>query len=274
MNLANNIKKFRAEAGFTQEELAAKLSLSPQAVSKWERGESLPDTALLPEISRVLGVSLDRLFGQKSASLKDILPLIDSYLGSLPEKERIAQAFKLVCYCEDSSCGWNPGSIDISAFELVSPPEYCSVCNESENGFVYSSLRSELPFSMLCLEPENGFGAALGPDEKYRVFFERLSDRKVLGTQFALLKKKPLFAFDAEYARIEFGLDEPEATLGKLEGVVLRTEVHVIDGVETKIWTFYKDFGIIALFCILNERTYSQRRFAYQSDHRYSPYLK
>lgn len=274
MELANNIKKFRAGADLTQEELAAKLSVSPQAVSKWERGESLPDTAILPEISRALGVSLDRLFGQKSATLNDILPMIDSYLGSLPESERILQAFRLVCYCEDSSCGWNPGSIDLSGFDLVPPSEYCSVRNESEHGFVYSSLRRELPFSIFCLEPENGFGAVLKPDEAYRAFFECLCDRRVLDTLFILLKKNSLFSFDREYARIEFGLEDPEATLEKLEGLVLHAEKHVIDGVETKIWTFHKDCGIIALFGILNERVYGQRRFAYQSDHRSSPYLK
>ncbi len=275
MELRTNIKKFRTDAGFTQEELAAKLSVSAQAVSKWERGESLPDTAILPEISDALGVSLDRLFGHKSAGVDDLLPAIYSYLNSVPESERLSQAFKLACYCENSAIGcWSPDRLDISKFDLVSPPDYCSLCNESEYGFNYGSLRAELPFTMLCLEPEKGFASVLKPDEKYRAFFELLCDRKVLDTLFALYKKESHFSFDAEYARVEFHLDDPVPTLEKLEKLVLRSESYIINGVETKIWMFNRDCGMIALFSLLNERIYSQHRFALQSNHRQSPYLK
>lgn len=52
----------RREAGYTQDELAGRLHVSPQAVSKWENGHSLPETALLPELARLLDVSVDALF--------------------------------------------------------------------------------------------------------------------------------------------------------------------------------------------------------------------
>ena len=47
----------------TQEQLAEKLGISPQSVSKWENEISMPDIALLPEIAEVFGVSVDELFG-------------------------------------------------------------------------------------------------------------------------------------------------------------------------------------------------------------------
>lgn len=93
---------------------------------------------------------------------------------------------------------------------------------------------------MLCLEPENGFSAVLKPDERYRGFFEMLSDKKAFDTLFALYKKGLNFSFDAEYARIELGLDYPVPTLEKLEKLVLSPESYVIDVVETKIWIFHK----------------------------------
>lgn len=62
MELGNQIKELRLHRGMTQEALAEKLSVSPQAVSKWERGESLPDTGLLPSLSACFGVSIDELF--------------------------------------------------------------------------------------------------------------------------------------------------------------------------------------------------------------------
>ena len=62
MNIGNNIKNLRHLNNMTQEQLAEKLSISPQAVSKWETGTTLPDVTLLPEISVLLGVTIDELF--------------------------------------------------------------------------------------------------------------------------------------------------------------------------------------------------------------------
>ncbi|WEK54454.1 MAG: methyltransferase domain-containing protein [Candidatus Cohnella colombiensis] len=63
MNLARNIYRYRKERGFTQEELAQRLGLTFQAVSKWENAQTMPDIALLPELSRILEVSVDKLLG-------------------------------------------------------------------------------------------------------------------------------------------------------------------------------------------------------------------
>ena len=46
--LGSNIKAFRKNKGFTQEELAGLLNITPQAVSKWESGQSMPDIQLMP----------------------------------------------------------------------------------------------------------------------------------------------------------------------------------------------------------------------------------
>lgn len=55
------IAGFRKEKGLTQEQLARLLNVTGQAISKWEKGQALPDTALLPAIGRALDVSIDRL---------------------------------------------------------------------------------------------------------------------------------------------------------------------------------------------------------------------
>ena len=58
---AKNITALRQAAGMTQMELAAKLNYSDKAVSKWERGESVPDISVLLEIARMFGVTVDYL---------------------------------------------------------------------------------------------------------------------------------------------------------------------------------------------------------------------
>lgn len=60
--LGNNIAKFRKERGMTQDNLAELLSVSPQAVSKWENDVSYPDIEMLPKLANIFGVSIDTLF--------------------------------------------------------------------------------------------------------------------------------------------------------------------------------------------------------------------
>ena len=59
--VAKNIVRLRQASGMTQAELAAKLNYSDKAVSKWERGESMPDVAVLSKIADLFQVSLDWL---------------------------------------------------------------------------------------------------------------------------------------------------------------------------------------------------------------------
>lgn len=59
--IAKNIQDLRVSAGMTQIELAEKLSYTDKAVSKWERGESIPDVSVLVQLSELFGVTLDYL---------------------------------------------------------------------------------------------------------------------------------------------------------------------------------------------------------------------
>ncbi|TWH58106.1 Xre family transcriptional regulator [Desulfitobacterium sp. LBE] len=64
--LAKNICRYRKEKGLTQEELARKLGVTFQAVSKWETAQTLPDITLLPGLSQLLDISIDKLLGYVS----------------------------------------------------------------------------------------------------------------------------------------------------------------------------------------------------------------
>lgn len=66
--IGSKIKTLRLAAAMTQEQLAQKLSVTPQAVSKWESGASMPDIQLLPELSVTLGTSIDALFSMTDDS--------------------------------------------------------------------------------------------------------------------------------------------------------------------------------------------------------------
>ena len=61
IEIANRLFELRKQKNFSQEELAEKIGVSRQAVSKWERAESSPDTNNLIELARLYEVSLDEL---------------------------------------------------------------------------------------------------------------------------------------------------------------------------------------------------------------------
>ena len=61
--LAVRIANARREISLTQKELAEKVGVSAQAVSKWERGVSCPDISILDELARALKLSLGELLG-------------------------------------------------------------------------------------------------------------------------------------------------------------------------------------------------------------------
>lgn len=51
--LSENLKRFRLEKNFTQEEVAGILNVNPQTVSRWECGTTMPDVMLLPQIAEI-----------------------------------------------------------------------------------------------------------------------------------------------------------------------------------------------------------------------------
>ena len=63
MYLPANLKKYRILKELTQEDVAEFLRITPQSVSKWERGESYPDITLLPALANIFETSVDLLLG-------------------------------------------------------------------------------------------------------------------------------------------------------------------------------------------------------------------
>ena len=61
--LNENIKIIRKNKGFTQEELASRLHVTRQTISKWEKGLSVPDAEMLSRMAEVLDVSVAKLLG-------------------------------------------------------------------------------------------------------------------------------------------------------------------------------------------------------------------
>ena len=77
--IGKRIAALRREKGLKQEDVAQTLGVSSQAVSKWENGQSCPDISLLPQLARLLGVTVDVLLSGEEVKNQTVL---------VPEAER------------------------------------------------------------------------------------------------------------------------------------------------------------------------------------------
>ena len=96
--VSDSIKKLRKEKGMTQDELAEKLNVTRQAVSNWERGNTMPDISKLPELAEIFHISVDELLNGKAPLVAAVLnDTVDEYMeeGNVTEQE-IADALPLL----------------------------------------------------------------------------------------------------------------------------------------------------------------------------------
>lgn len=88
-SIGENIAYYRRLNAMTQEELAERLSVSAQAVSKWEQRINMPDIMLLPEIADAFNISTDELFGRQ-VNTEPVFELVESVPWEDDRKIRFA----------------------------------------------------------------------------------------------------------------------------------------------------------------------------------------
>ena len=98
MNIGLNIYTLRKEKKITQAQLAEKLGVSEQAISKWENEQCAPDVSLFPVMAEFFGVSIDRLFGYHqtsyAAEVKAIIKAADDSGDIYKEIEIVSEGLK------------------------------------------------------------------------------------------------------------------------------------------------------------------------------------
>lgn len=85
MSLGNNLFNARKKSGLSQEEVAGKLGVSRQTISKWELDETLPDICQSKKLANLYGLSLDELI-EFDIDVKEIQEVIDRTSEAVSEK--------------------------------------------------------------------------------------------------------------------------------------------------------------------------------------------
>ena len=103
--LNENIKAFRKSKGLSQQELAVKLNVVRQTVSKWEQGRSVPDSDMLISLSEVLEIPVSTLLGETVIETEvDGLKAISEKLEVIKLAQRKATGRKIVRWLLISLC--------------------------------------------------------------------------------------------------------------------------------------------------------------------------
>ena len=135
METKNIILKLRTERGMSQDELADKIMVTRQAVSRWENGDTVPNTDTLKLLSKEFDVSINTLLGEPR---------------------------KLICQC----CGMPLEDTNISREpDGTFNEEYCKWCY-ADGKFIYTSLEELLDFL------ESHMSNEAWPPEQVRAYFE------------------------------------------------------------------------------------------------------
>ena len=274
MSLSSNIKRLRLEKDMTQEQLATKLGVSAQAVSKWETSETYPDGALLIPLANELEVSLDELFGNDSVTMADISGRIVKLIRNTDAKERFNVARDI---------GWQ---IERGLFNCrmeiekkYDPNEIKNQKNASyildDNGFTIVSNGKE-PFFSVFPQPAEGYGHFLNDKDDLQKVFAALSHTDTMNALIYLYHKNENYVFESSVLAND--CDIPSDRVDEVLDDLLLLKVMwkqnlTINGEERTLYYSRPSHKIIALFIMAREIGY-KGAYSFQSHIRNTPFFK
>lgn len=171
-----NLAKRRKALGLTQEQLAMRLNVSPQAVSKWENVSYL-DGELLPILAKTLNTSLDVLFGLKDTEEEvDVEQLITDEIHRTKPEERSKRMMRMfytaLCAFNDYTCA------KAELPEHFERETYAELRTDRE--IAISRLNENLQYFCFLSVPENGVNSYIEASQSMVRLFKMLADEQAI----------------------------------------------------------------------------------------------
>lgn len=274
MSLSDNIKRLRIEKNLTQEQLAIKLGVSAQAVSKWETSETYPDGTLLVPLANELEVSLDELFENETVTMADISRRIVKLIHNTEVTERFNVARDI---------GWQ---IERGLFNCrmeieteYDPNEIENQKNASyiidDNGFTIISNGIE-PFFSVFPQPAKGYGNFLSDKDDLQKIFAAISHTDTMKALIYLYHRTENYVFESSVLAKERNIsrDKIESVLDDLLllNVIWRRKL-TFNGEERMLYYSKPSHILLALFIMAREMKY-KGAYSLQSHSRNTPFIK
>ena len=274
MSLSANIKRLRLEKDMTQEQLATKLGVSAQAVSKWETSETYPDGALLIPLANELEVSLDELFENNSVTMADISSKTVKLIHNTEATERFNVARDIGWQIERSlfNCRMEIG-------KKYDPNEIKNQKNASyildDNGFTIVSNGKE-PFFSVFPQPEEGYGHFLNDKDDLQKIFAALSHTDTMNVLIYLYHKAENYVFESAVLQrdCEIANDQINAVIDDLLTLKLIWKQELtINGEKRILYYSRPSHKLLAVLLMTREIGY-KGAYCLQSHIRNTPFFK
>ncbi len=274
MSLYENIRKYRTEKGLTQEQLAGKLGVSPQAVSKWETSGTYPDSTLLVPIADALGVSLDVLFDHKVFSMEDISARIRGLISST-ENDKSFHLVRDMCWQMEK--GLSGFSMEVDGRydpEEIHTRKFTSYIL-NDYGFTHVS-NGRAPFFSVFPQYGDSFSQVIGDGEEMRKIFEILASPETMKAVLFIHRHKQGWLFEKEVLADACGIEEGKAEEVMKDLMLLRVAEKKdvdIDGERRTLYDAKPSHVLIGLLLFAHELNY-RGAYCVQCDQRKTPYLR
>jgi len=254
-NIGNVISELRKAKGVKQDDLAAAVGVSAQAVSKWENGGT-PDTELLPAIADYFDISMDRLFGRSIGDYSDLQAETVKFIASVGETNRVMEAYKLCWAIQQGLSGTNEnGEAKYREFpELPDTSRHSGM--EHLPGMSMMAMYKDLQYYFIMPKLENGLLASLPEMAEYQKLFYTLSDIDVLNALAFLCKRERVQPFTVNLLVKELSVTAEKAeiileALGKYH-LLWEQEIELDDEVK-KVNSFNPSMGLAGFLVFAKE---------------------
>lgn len=219
MSFGETLRELRKQKGFTQESLGERLSLAPQTVSKWERGESMPDAGLLPALAKALGCSLDTLFGMETNSWEDAENALIRWVKTIPPEDRPRAMMVLPTFHRTSLEGvWDNPALETVMRKMAEYPDYAYIAERKD--WLFSERRAgKLPFAVTVPNVPAAWEGMADAVSALTPLWELLSDEDGRKAVLHILREQNMLIVKSA-AAAELGIEKKE-TLEKLRQVHL-----------------------------------------------------
>ena len=270
MKFAENLRELRRKKNLTQEQLANLVNVSAQAVSKWETIDTLPDTALLPEIARALDTSIDALFSYHSSDNMNVFSAVREYIAkpATDEKsllsEQIERIYSLIIAGSKAQRGYD-GSEDQPLepeywdyySSVKTDPRYDTAVASSQSAVIGEKaamwmFESKLfPYAAVLLEPEKGYAEVFKDNTNIEELSAVLGDRDVYRCVMYLLtqeeKSMELSALLKQAGVPLTRMDEIVEKLTNIDTGAIKVREEYIDGTSYRIVSYNYSCSILML---------------------------
>ncbi len=270
-----NLKRLRKNKGFTQEQLAGAVGVSPQAVSKWEMS-SYPDASLLPAVADFLGVTVDELFGREREKAISMNQRVLNYCREAPLEEKIPLMFDLCRAAFMGSMGSETyAEISEGVLKATDWEQHSEIT--WEQGWLQARNNGNLQYFLLMPQPEKGYDDVLAYNTEMVRFFEFLGSPDALRALYFLAGRKTTTFFTAKAISNELGIskENAERIIEGLHSFSLVWQADISDGADKteKAYQYLGGCNLVSFLTFARTLIKRPHAFSYQTGGRNSPYF-